>query len=182
MNEVQVLFPFVSSESAANQSIGNESVTSDSRAIASPRVVLAPVEQARLIDLAQAVLDASSTGPAADVAARLLEAADAAELMPAYLIPDSVVVMGSFVEFRDDADGTRRQVQLVYPKEVDIAQGRISILTPIGTALIGLQEGATIAWPLYGPRADDSRTLTVLRVDREKLRERLQQAARKKAA
>jgi len=134
-----------------------------------PRVVLSPIEQARLIDLAQA-----ASAKDADVAAMLLNEADRAELVPAYLIPDSVVVMQSFVEFRDDSDGTVRQVQLVYPKDADIAQDRISILTPIGTALIGLQEGQTIPWPTRDGR---ERTITVLRVDRVPLR-----APKKKAA
>lgn len=134
-----------------------------------PRVVLSPIEQARLIDLAQA-----ASAKDADVAAMLLNEADRAELVPAYLIPDSVVVMQSFVEFRDDSDGAVRQVQLVYPKDADIAQDRISILTPIGTALIGLQEGQTIPWPTRDGR---ERTITVLRVDRVPLR-----APKKKAA
>ncbi|MGE0734529.1 MAG: nucleoside diphosphate kinase regulator [Alphaproteobacteria bacterium] len=127
-----------------------------------PRVVLSPIEQARLIDLAQA-----ASAKDADVAAMLMNEADRAELVPACLIPDSVVVMRSYVEFRDDTDGTVRQVQLVYPKDADIAQDRISILTPIGAALIGLQEGQIIPWPTRDGR---ERTITVLRVDRVPLR------------
>jgi regulator of nucleoside diphosphate kinase len=52
-------------------------------------------------------------------------------------------------------------VTLVYPAEADIAEGRISVLTPVGTALIGLRAGQSITW-----RTRDGRkqVLTVLRV------------------
>jgi regulator of nucleoside diphosphate kinase len=43
-------------------------------------------------------------------------------------------------------DGRERSVVLVYPGQADIGVGRISILTPIGTALIGLSEGQSITW------------------------------------
>ncbi len=46
--------------------------------------------------------------------------------------------MGSHVEYRDDATGDVRSVTLVYPGKADIAQGKVSVLTPLGAALIGL--------------------------------------------
>jgi regulator of nucleoside diphosphate kinase len=52
-------------------------------------------------------------------------------------------------------------VTLVYPVDADIATGRISIMTPVGTALIGLRVGQSISW-----RSRDNRKhmLTVLAV------------------
>ncbi|WP_296220348.1 GreA/GreB family elongation factor, partial [uncultured Sphingomonas sp.] len=41
----------------------------------------------------------------------------------------------------------RRMVELVYPGDADIAQGRVSILTPIGAGLIGMRAGRSISWP-----------------------------------
>ena len=48
-------------------------------------------------------------------------------------LPADTVQMGSTLTY--EADGQRRRVTLVYPQEADIAAGRISVLTPIGTAL-----------------------------------------------
>ena len=72
------------------------------------------------------------------------------------------VRMGSWVEFRDDSTGQVRQVTLVYPDQADIAAGKISVLTPIGAALIGLSQNQSIKW--QAP-AGSWRSLTVLSVD-----------------
>jgi regulator of nucleoside diphosphate kinase len=69
--------------------------------------------------------------------------------------------MGSLVSFRDDTTGQVREVILTYPDRADIAAGRVSVLTPIGAALIGLSNGQTINW--QAP-AGDWRPLTVLSV------------------
>jgi regulator of nucleoside diphosphate kinase len=69
--------------------------------------------------------------------------------------------MGSIVRFRDDTTAQTREVTLVYPDRADIAAGRVSVLTPIGAALIGLSEGQTINWQTP---AGDWRPLTVLSV------------------
>ena len=53
----------------------------------------------------------------------------------------SVVRMGCHVSYRDERTGDVREVELVYPHEADISQGRVSILTPVGAALIGLSVG-----------------------------------------
>ena len=55
--------------------------------------------------------------------------------------PSQTVCMGSDVEFRDDSTGKVQTVTLVYPSDADISQRKISILTPVGTALIGLSAG-----------------------------------------
>ncbi|MNW16687.1 nucleoside diphosphate kinase regulator [compost metagenome] len=52
---------------------------------------------------------------------------------------------------------------LVFPKDADISEGRISVLTPIGTALLGLSAGQTMGWTA---RDDRRHTLTVLAVYR----------------
>jgi regulator of nucleoside diphosphate kinase len=75
--------------------------------------------------------------------------------------PEQTVCMGSEVEFRDDSTGKVQAVTLVYPGEADISQRRISVLTPIGAALIGLSTGDSIAWET---RSGELRRLTVLQV------------------
>jgi regulator of nucleoside diphosphate kinase len=74
---------------------------------------------------------------------------DRAEVVAAGLVPDDVVRMGSTVEFCSDT-GEQRRVTLVFPGDADIAMGKISILTPIGTALIGLKVGQSITWVTRG--------------------------------
>lgn len=76
-------------------------------------------------------------------------------------IPPDVVTMGATVEFVDAARGTSRTVQLVYPREADIAECRISILTPLGAGLIGMRTGQSILWP---DRSGAERSLTIVGV------------------
>ncbi len=76
----------------------------------------------------------------------LAEELDRAELVEPAAVPRDVVTMHSCVKFIDDDTGEVRTVTLVYPGEEDSRQGQISIVTPIGSALIGLQAGATMSW------------------------------------
>ena len=70
-----------------------------------------------------------------------------------------LVTMGSQVTFRDDVTGQERTVTLVFPDDADVAQNKISVLTPIGAALIGLSINQSIEWQT----ADGGwRSLTVL--------------------
>ncbi|WP_245318562.1 nucleoside diphosphate kinase regulator [Bradyrhizobium sp. DOA1] len=72
-----------------------------------------------------------------------------------------VVRMGSKVTYRDDRSGASREIVLVYPHEANIELNRISILTPVGAALIGLSEGQRIEFETPDKR---TRGLTVLAV------------------
>jgi len=80
-------------------------------------------------------------------AALLLDELDRAATVAASELPGDVVTMRSRVVFVDQASGERHAVDLVYPGEADMAQGRVSILTPIGAALIGMRVGSAIDWP-----------------------------------
>lgn len=73
----------------------------------------------------------------------------------------AIASLGSKVEFRDGHTGRVQEIVLVYPSESDIARGRVSVLTRIGTALIGLSANQTIS---FRNRFGDRRELTVLRV------------------
>lgn len=120
-----------------------------------PPITLTAGDYERLSQLARA---AAARMP--DVAAVLSEELARARVL-AEGRPDQVVGMGSEVEFRDDTTGNVRTVTLVYPDEADISQRKISVLTPIGTALIGLRAGDSITWET---RDGELRQLTVLRV------------------
>lgn len=65
-------------------------------------------------------------------------------------IPSTVVVMGSRVEIQDCESGEVDTYTLVYPEKADAAAGRLSILAPIGTAIIGFSEGDTFTWKTPG--------------------------------
>lgn len=78
----------------------------------------------------------------------LLDELDAASIVPDHLVPADVVTMNSLVVYRDLDTGLEANIQLVYPEEADAAGGRISILAPVGAALIGLRVGERIEWPL----------------------------------
>src|SRR5690606_10427953 len=82
------------------------------------------------------------------VAQALLAEMDRAHVVRDSDVPADVVRMYSLVEFETDGRDCRR-VEIVYPGEADIDQGRISILTPIGAALIGLSCGQ--AMTVQGP-------------------------------
>jgi len=80
-----------------------------------------------------------------EVSEELLAELDRARIVDDGRIADGVVRMGSSLRFTSDL-GEDRSVTLVFPGEADIAAGKISILTPIGAALIGLSVGQSIDW------------------------------------
>lgn len=61
-------------------------------------------------------------------------------------LPADVVTMNSTVVYRDEAAEAQRVVKIVYPRDADAARGRISVLSPVGTALLGLSVGQSIEW------------------------------------
>ncbi|MDF3074274.1 MAG: GreA/GreB family elongation factor [Alphaproteobacteria bacterium] len=122
-----------------------------------PQVLLSTADFGRLEALASASVDKLLAA-----AVLLLNEIDRAEVRPKSELPDDVVVMGSHVEFRDEASGAVRRVQIVYPHEADIAADRISVLTLIGAALIGLRVGQSIDCPTVDGQR---RALTVLGVE-----------------
>jgi regulator of nucleoside diphosphate kinase len=121
-----------------------------------PRITLTAHDHEKLSILARA---AETSMP--DVAAVLTDELDRAHVLAKGRCPEHTVCMGCEVEFRDDTTGKVQTVTLVYPDEADIAKGKVSVLTPIGTALIGLHAGRSITWET---RTGDLRTLTVLAV------------------
>ncbi len=96
------------------------------------------------------------------LAAALEEELLRADVVPDGEVPADVVTMHSKVTFEDQDNGTRTTVTLVYPREANVDELRISILTPVGSALIGLGVGGTIDWPLPNGRM---RRLKVIQVE-----------------
>lgn len=120
-----------------------------------PTIIVSEAEYDHLTIIAE------KGGRSAPEAARMLNAEmQRAIVVPSNKVPDRVVRMGSKVEFRFDS-GQPREVTLDYPAKANISEGRISILTPIGAALIGLAEGQSITWKAVDGRLHK---LVVLRV------------------
>jgi len=77
-------------------------------------------------------------------------------------IPANVVTMRSRVIVRDNDSGKEQIYTLVYPGEEDIAIGYISILTPVGAALIGLAEGQSLSWTTRDGRTKELTVRSIL--------------------
>jgi len=76
----------------------------------------------------------------------LIAEMERAEIVLSDEIPDDVVTMNSTVVLRDiDTDETETYT-LVYPNHADIARNRLSVLAPVGTAILGYQVGDVIRW------------------------------------
>jgi regulator of nucleoside diphosphate kinase len=59
-------------------------------------------------------------------------------------VPEDVVQVNSTLQFRDERSGAVRNVQLVLPAASNIQLGKLSILSPIGTALLGYSAGDVV--------------------------------------
>lgn len=77
---------------------------------------------------------------------QLVDELDRAIVVEAEQVPEDVVRMHARCTYVDRCIGTQREIELVYPDESDPAIGKISVLTPVGSALIGLRVGQEIAW------------------------------------
>lgn len=106
------------------------------------------------------ILALAGVGHSPEVADSLLYELERAEVLPDFLVPPDAVRMGSRVRFRMGG-GAEREVALVLPADADIGEGRVSVLTPVGAALIGLRRGQSITWMTRDGRKD---VLTVLGV------------------
>jgi regulator of nucleoside diphosphate kinase len=103
----------------------------------------------------------SRAGRDPDLSEQLLAELDRARVVEDSRIAADVVRMGSTLRFTTDA-GEDRTVTLVFPGEADIAMGKVSVLTPIGAALIGLSASQSIDWTSRDGRVH---RLTVERVE-----------------
>ncbi|WP_147115357.1 nucleoside diphosphate kinase regulator [Tateyamaria sp. syn59] len=121
-----------------------------------PRVVIGVDCLDRLEALAEGAIQRNP-----DLADRLLGEIGRARIVPAGKLPPNVVAIGRAVTYRDETTNQEKTVTPVFPEDADISRGRISILTPIGIALIGLAEGASLHWDT---RDGERRILTVLHV------------------
>lgn len=100
-----------------------------------------------------------------EVADQLEEELERAQVVPENSIGDNVVRMNSEVTFEDLGTGQIQTVQLVYPHDANVDESKISVFAPIGAALIGLQVGQTIDWPLKNNKVKKLKVVAVSKKD-----------------
>lgn len=121
---------------------------------AKPRIILSRFDQERL----ERLLD--KVGPRPDLDA-LREEIERAQVVEPESVPGNVVTMNSVVRFVDEESGLESEVKLVFPGHADVESHRISVLAPVGSALLGLSVGDSIDWPLPNGRTRRMRVLAL---------------------
>jgi len=76
------------------------------------------------------------------------EELERAEIVSSNNVPSDVVTMNSRVLLRDIGTSEEMTFTLVFPKDADIQSGLMSILAPVGTAILGYREGDVVEWPV----------------------------------
>lgn len=122
-----------------------------------PHLIVTDIDLERL----QRVVEQHGGGRNAELVDLLEAELAGAEVTSPQAISPDVVTMNSTVVFEDEQTGERRQVTLVYPKDAKSEEGRVSVLAPVGSALIGLSVGQVIEWPLPGGRSRRMRIVAV---------------------
>lgn len=124
---------------------------------ADPAVIIDAAHYDRLYNMAISTLQRVPL-----VAERLLDEISRAEIRQSDKVPAHTINLGSRVTYRDETVGMVHTICLVWPFEANIETQRISVLTPIGTTLIGLSQGESIHWETNN---GERRRLTILHVE-----------------
>lgn len=110
-----------------------------------PKITITSRDSTRLLRL----LEASMEEPRLRRVAEFLDEEMArAEIVAPEAVEPILVTMGSRVEYEDLMTGQRRSIALVYPQDADADAERLSVLSPVGAALLGLSEGQESTWQL----------------------------------
>ncbi|GGN23515.1 nucleoside diphosphate kinase regulator [Shewanella putrefaciens] len=113
----------------------------EGKTVNTPNIIISEIDLERLERLLESLPANAFPGKTA------LEAElDRAEIVPATEMPDNVVTMNSLVKFSVSSSNDTFCLRLVYPKDAN-GEGTISILAPVGSALLGLSQGDDIEWP-----------------------------------
>lgn len=109
-----------------------------------PEIILTSQDLDRLETLLETLSEASFPGKT-----ELQTELDRADVVEPQEVPSDVVTMNSKVRFALES-GDEFCLTLVYPQDIDGSAERISILAPVGSALLGLSTGEHIQWPNPG--------------------------------
>ena len=105
------------------------------------------VTESDLLRLSRLIIGQTSGRNARECDALETELGEADVVSPSE-IPSDVVTMNSRARFVDERTGEELEMTLVYPRDADLAGGRISVLAPVGAALLGLSVGQSIEWQM----------------------------------
>lgn len=122
-----------------------------------PAITLTNLDHKRLSAIASA-----QSGQSAEVSRILSWELENALIIESAKISSNIVTMNSRVTVRDNATGNTRIFTLVYPEDEDISIGNLSILTPVGAALIGLSVGETLEWTTRDGRDKEMTVVEIL--------------------
>ena len=123
---------------------------------AEPQIIVSSQDLERL----EGLLDTVSPEHAPGLDA-LRHELDRAEVVEPDAIPPDVITMNSTARFVEEASGREFELTLVYPDDSHMTHGTVSILAPVGSALLGLSVGQSIELPLPGGRTMTLRVLAV---------------------
>jgi len=112
----------------------------------SPSCDLPPITLTRTVHQRLSSLSAVAADRLPEVAEYLDRELDRARVVADDALPEATVTIGSPLAFLDCDTDQRHAVTLVWPAEEDSAHQRLSVMTPVGAALIGLRAGQGIAW------------------------------------
>mgnify|MGYP001263513212 CR=1 FL=1 len=121
-----------------------------------PQIIISSQDLERLERLLDSVPPVHA--PGLDALRREL---DRAEIVESDAIPPEVITMNSTARFVDEMSGKEFELTLVYPDDAHITHGAVSVLAPVGSALLGLSVAQSIEWPLPGGRKMNLRVLEV---------------------
>ena len=107
-------------------------------------IIISSLDQSRLTAILNS--PAEQSGPDRERLSELRAELERAVVVEPGEIPADVITMNSKVRVRDMASGEVFEYSLVYPHQADITKNLISILAPIGTALLGYRAGDVIEW------------------------------------
>ena len=110
-------------------------------------IIVTDFDKRRLLGLIEIFRDRSRDPDSLDELALELEHAD---IVDPWNVPADVVTMNSTVEFVDLDTRERRTLTVVFPGAANAASGRVSILAPVGRALLGARQGAQVECPTPG--------------------------------
>jgi regulator of nucleoside diphosphate kinase len=113
------------------------------------------------LDRLSEVVEQYGDGPLRRAAQALETEIERARIVPQDRIPPDVVTMRSRAVCVDLESGKQRELMLVYPDEANHDEGKVSVLAPVGLALLGLQVGDTIRWPMARGRETTLKLLEV---------------------
>ena len=116
------------------------------RRTAAREIVIADDDRARLETLLRLLAASDHYQPRSGAA--LAGELRRAKVVPRAQLPTDVVTMNTTVRMRELVTGEEETYTLVYPDEADIEANRLSILAPVGTALLGYRAGDVVEWPV----------------------------------